>query len=218
MKLVRKRLTYANVMSSIAVFFVVAGGTAFAASQLGKESVGTSQLKKEAVSLAKIKTSAKNSLKGAAGPAGPKGAEGPRGAEGPKGATGERGPKGETGEPGPFPTTLPSGKTIYGAFEMGITATAASQVLETAVSYTYLIPGQTAVYVPSGTTSPTCTGTAANPSAPPGFTCVYEKVGSNVGAGRGVNYPSESAGFGLYAFSTGVGLTQAYGTWAATAK
>ena len=50
MKSVRKRLTYANVMSSIAVFLVVAGGTAFAATQLGKESVGTKQLKKEAVS------------------------------------------------------------------------------------------------------------------------------------------------------------------------
>jgi hypothetical protein len=55
MKFLRKRLTYANVMSSIAVFLVVAGGTAFAASQLGKESVGTKQLKKEAVSLAKIR-------------------------------------------------------------------------------------------------------------------------------------------------------------------
>ena len=37
MKLVRKRLTYANVMSSIAVFLVLAGGTAFAAVELGKE-------------------------------------------------------------------------------------------------------------------------------------------------------------------------------------
>jgi len=102
MKRVRKRLTYANVMSSIAVFFVVAGGTAFAASQLGKESVGTSQLKKEAVSLAKIKKAAKNSLKGATGPAGPKGAEGPRGAEGPKGATG--------------PSTGPAGGVLTGNY------------------------------------------------------------------------------------------------------
>jgi hypothetical protein len=105
MKRVRMRLTYANVMSSIAVFFVVAGGTAFAASQLGKESVGTQQLKKEAVSLAKIKTSAKNSLKGAAGPAGPKGAEGPRGTTGPEG------PKGATG-----PSTGPAGGDLTGSF------------------------------------------------------------------------------------------------------
>jgi hypothetical protein len=97
LKSVRKRLTYANVMSSIAVFLVVAGGTAFAASQLGKESVGTRQLKKEAVSLAKIKTAAKESLKGATGPAGPAGA---KGADGAKGATGSQGPQGLPGPQG----------------------------------------------------------------------------------------------------------------------
>ena len=105
MKRVRMRLTYANVMSSIAVFFVVAGGTAFAASELGKESVGTKQLKKEAVSLAKINAAAKKSLKGATGPMGPKGAEGPRGATGPEG------PKGATG-----PSTGPAGGDLTGNF------------------------------------------------------------------------------------------------------
>jgi hypothetical protein len=55
---VRKRLTYANVMSSIAVFLVLAGGTAFAASQLGKNSVGAKQLKKNAVTTAKLKSNA----------------------------------------------------------------------------------------------------------------------------------------------------------------
>src|ERR1700743_136061 len=97
MKSVRKRLTYANVMSSIAVFLLVAGGTAFAASQLGKESVGTKQLKKEAVSLAKINAAAKSALKGATGPQGPKGDKGDKGEKGEKG---ERGEKGATGEPG----------------------------------------------------------------------------------------------------------------------
>jgi hypothetical protein len=58
MKSVRKRLTYANVMSSIAVFLVVAGGSAFAANQLGKNTVGSKQLKKNAVVTAKIKNGA----------------------------------------------------------------------------------------------------------------------------------------------------------------
>jgi cytoskeletal protein RodZ len=58
MKSVRKRLTYANVMSSIAVFLVVAGGSAFAATQLGKNTVGTKQLKNNAVTAAKIKNGA----------------------------------------------------------------------------------------------------------------------------------------------------------------
>ncbi|MBS1882496.1 MAG: hypothetical protein JSS97_06020 [Actinobacteria bacterium] len=46
MKHVRKRLTYANVMSSLAVFLILAGGTAFAATELAKNTVGTKQLKK----------------------------------------------------------------------------------------------------------------------------------------------------------------------------
>jgi len=52
LKHVRKRLTYANVMSSIAVFLVIGGGAAFAA--LGKNTVGTKQLKRNAVKVGKL--------------------------------------------------------------------------------------------------------------------------------------------------------------------
>lgn len=62
MRQIRKRLTYANVMSSIAVFLVL-GGAAFAATQLPKNSVGTKQLKRNAVTTAKIKKSAVNGSK-----------------------------------------------------------------------------------------------------------------------------------------------------------
>jgi len=55
---IHKRLTYANVMSSIAVFLVLGGGAAFAATQLPKNSVGTPQLKKNAVATGKIKAQA----------------------------------------------------------------------------------------------------------------------------------------------------------------
>jgi hypothetical protein len=57
-KQIRKRLTYANVMSSIAVFLVLGGATALAAGQLGKNTVGTKQLKKNSVTSAKIKNGA----------------------------------------------------------------------------------------------------------------------------------------------------------------
>jgi hypothetical protein len=57
MRQIRKRLTYANVMSSIAVFLVL-GGAAFAATQLPRNSVGTKQLKAGAVTTAKLHSNA----------------------------------------------------------------------------------------------------------------------------------------------------------------
>jgi hypothetical protein len=58
MRQIRKRLTYANVMSSIAIFLVLGGATAFAAHKLAKHSVGTRQLKANAVTTAKLKRNA----------------------------------------------------------------------------------------------------------------------------------------------------------------
>jgi hypothetical protein len=61
-KQIRKRLTYANVMSSIAVFLVLGGATALAAG-LAKNSVGSKQLKKNAVTTKKIKNNAVTTAK-----------------------------------------------------------------------------------------------------------------------------------------------------------
>ena len=58
MNRVRGRLTYANVVSTLALFLVVAGGSALAADHLAKNSVGTPQIKKGAVTTAKIKNDA----------------------------------------------------------------------------------------------------------------------------------------------------------------
>lgn len=58
MKSLRKHTSYANVMSTIAVFFAISGATAFAANQLAKNSVGSKQIKKSAVTSAKIKNKA----------------------------------------------------------------------------------------------------------------------------------------------------------------
>ncbi len=68
MKQLRGRLTYANVMSSIAVFLVLGGATAFAASKIGANqlkanSVKTGKIVKEAVTTAKIKKNAVNNSK-----------------------------------------------------------------------------------------------------------------------------------------------------------
>jgi hypothetical protein len=55
MRRVTGRLTYANVVSTLCLFLVLAGGTAFAATQLPGNSVGTKQLKSGAVTAAKVK-------------------------------------------------------------------------------------------------------------------------------------------------------------------
>ncbi|HEU5253168.1 MAG TPA: hypothetical protein VFU16_07585 [Solirubrobacterales bacterium] len=62
MKQIRKRLTYANVVSSIALFLVLGGATALAAG-LAKNSVGSKQIKKNAVTSAKIKNNAVTTAK-----------------------------------------------------------------------------------------------------------------------------------------------------------
>jgi hypothetical protein len=64
MKQIRKRLTYANVMSSIAVFLILGGATAFAAVQkiganeIKANSIKTGKIVKEAVTAGKIKNGA----------------------------------------------------------------------------------------------------------------------------------------------------------------
>lgn len=57
MKRIRQRLTYANVMATIAVFIAL-GGASYAATQLPRNSVGTKQIKNNAISSAKIKNHA----------------------------------------------------------------------------------------------------------------------------------------------------------------
>jgi hypothetical protein len=84
-KQIRKRLTYANVMSSIAVFLILGGATAFAAKKFGannlkansvttakikKNAVTAKKIKKDAVTTAKIKNGAVTAAKIAAGAVG----------------------------------------------------------------------------------------------------------------------------------------------------
>jgi hypothetical protein len=90
------KLTYANVMATIAVF-VALGGVGYAATRLPRNSVGTKQIRKAAVTPAKLNKAAKRTLQGPVGPEGPRGADGARGPAGPQG---QRGPQGATGSRG----------------------------------------------------------------------------------------------------------------------
>ena len=106
------KLTYSNVVSTLCLVLLLGGGTAYAATQLAKGSVGTKQLKKGAVTPAKLSSAAKKTLTGPKGDTGATGARGPQGWRGEKGDRGERGErgekgdKGEKGDPGKAPTEL----------------------------------------------------------------------------------------------------------------
>jgi hypothetical protein len=91
----RGRLTYSNVISTLCLILLVGGGTAYAATQLPRNSVGAAQLKKGAVTPAKLSGGAKAALTA------PQGNEGPRGATGPQGPKGDAGGRGDQGARGP---------------------------------------------------------------------------------------------------------------------
>ena len=102
MDAVRARLTYANLMSSIAVFIAL-GGVSYAALKLPKNSVGTKQIKNRAVTKSKLDPLLASSLAGQTGPrglVGPIGPTGNAGAQGPEGQ-GRSGVNGQDGAPGP---------------------------------------------------------------------------------------------------------------------
>jgi hypothetical protein len=83
---IRGRLTYSNVMVTVLAVLVLGSGTAYAASHLGKETVGARQLKKGAVTPAKLSKATTAALVGAKGATGPQGAQGSQGVQGPSGA------------------------------------------------------------------------------------------------------------------------------------
>jgi hypothetical protein len=91
--MIRAKLSYANVMATLALF-VALGGTSYAAMKLPKNSVGTSQLRKSSVTAKKIK---KNAVRTTHVLNGSLKAEDFAVGEVPTGATGAQGPAGSAG-------------------------------------------------------------------------------------------------------------------------
>jgi hypothetical protein len=97
----RRRLTYANVMATIAVFIAL-GGTSYAVVELSKSQVKTKHIAKNAVTTGKVKDGsllgkdfkAGQLVAGAPGPAGPAGTQGTQGSKGDPGAKGDKGDAG----------------------------------------------------------------------------------------------------------------------------
>ena len=110
---VRKRLTYANVMATIAVFIAL-GGSSYAAITLKRSSVKGKHIAKNSVTSPKVKDASLLAADFAPGqlPAPQQGAQGPPGPQGLQGAPGEQ------GEPGDDATVngVPAGGDLEGTY------------------------------------------------------------------------------------------------------
>ena len=210
------RLTYANVMSTIAVFAVL-GGTGYAAVALPNASVGKAQLKANSVDSSKV---INGSLVKADFRAGQllKGATGAKGATGPPGAVGVAGAKGDNFT---LATTLPSGQTERGQYSAW-----GSGVGYIGATFAYRIPLAAAIAVANvhflalpPVFTPAC---PAIGQAAAGNLCVYEDsfanrtFGAIYTADNGINIGgSGKDAFNIW-FSSSAGAWS-YGEYAVTA-
>lgn len=110
MSRLRGKLSYANLVATLALF-VALGGASYAAVKLPRNSVGTSQLRNGAVTAGKISKGAKAAL-AAAGQVGPAGPAGPQGPAGPMGAQGPAGSPGSDASIAPGPVHLITGGSL----------------------------------------------------------------------------------------------------------
>jgi hypothetical protein len=149
MDALRARLTYANVMSTVAAFIAL-GGVSYAATQIPSNSVGTKQIKNRAVTKRKLDPHLLSSL---AGKTGPQGLLGAQGLKGNTGAQGQAGVNGQDGAPGPSDTYVAGIgdssvlSTIGGEYSevVSITVPAGSYLLGASMSFAKQVAGTSQV-------------------------------------------------------------------------
>jgi hypothetical protein len=217
---VRGKLTYANVISTLALILAVGGGTAYAASAGGSASPGALKLcaakKSGDLRLASgggckpgeqaLSIDGRGTVgpAGAAGPAGPAGAQGERGGPGDRGLQGEQGVTGERGPAGPA-TILesPDRRFTVTATNSGIAFTGpkgslkfdgeelrTSGNLAITTELGMAITNGTNLVVTSGATTSITTGASFTQTVGAGYA---QNVGTNYSQSVGNNY-SQSVG------------------------
>jgi len=186
----RNRFGIPGVISVIALVFAMFGG-AYAASNSSSGGKATTS--------AKAKKGPRGP-KGATGPAGPAGAQGPAGPAGAKGDAGANGSNGGVGATGPaglpgakgatgatgatgfagFTETLPPGKTETGTWAANVNPVESSVLHRVPISFPIPLPAPSpeAHFLNAEDTANEagtggCTGSVAQPTAPPGTLCLY---------------------------------------------
>jgi hypothetical protein len=218
----RFRLSYANVIASLALF-VALGGSSYAAIKLPAGSVGAKQLRTGAVTSAKVKNGSLARRDFRPGElAGPQ--AGPAGPAGPPGPTGAAGKDGQPGAPGRSALEpLRSGETIRGVVGAVEHVDTGNGVTGFGVMETFPIPAPQPVpsanVAVDGTNSDVtnrCTGTVEAPTAPPGVVCVYRQSSTNAEDLEAFPSPGAASRFGfeIQWGAPDVGQTSIRATWA----
>lgn len=212
---IRARLTYANVVATLALLFAMSGGALAAKHYLinSTKQINPKVLKR---------------LHGARGPRGaigPNGLVGPQGVQGPVGHAGIQGKKGDAGFSAL--STLPKGATESGAFSVFAPNAAKGQRLEGAATFPIPLaePIETQILVTmEDVPQPTCLGPG---QAARGWLCIYTRSVNTPTFLRAYDPESEleapSPGrTGRFGFGTEwevekEGRVEASGTWSVTA-
>jgi hypothetical protein len=210
------RLTYANVMATIAVFIAL-GGSSWAVLRITGKNVP-----RNALTGADIRDLTSRDIRNhsllrrdfrpgqlRASSAGPKG---------------DKGDKGDQGGPGPLLETLTSGKTQFGKYYALASPAPSGQYAVDVISYQFPLPAKpTEHYLPPGAASTNdCPGAFDNPKAAPGQLCVYSEKRGGVQttySGDGMGFDAlDRYGFAVNVVSSGTANNfYDYGSWAVTA-
>ncbi len=211
--MLRRHLSYANVVATIALVFAMSGGALAAQHYLIN-------------STRQINPKVLKHLRGGAGARGAQGPTGTAGAPGKEGPAGKEGPVGKEGPAGKeAPTVLPAGTTERGTYDaFGGSNGYLGDSVTFPIPLSSPVSGPDEHFVAKGeAASAECPGTPESPAAAPGNLCVYERENQEAtfieifAPGAPTTVGADTYGFGIYFAATGPDSAGDYGTWAVTA-